>query len=121
MEFVDSIPHAFGTVGAAAILRRLVIHPTPTDATSMRPSVPGSGVGAAAEAENVPLTNATVELPFWSFAGAKLRTQLPLVGIVMRNSLNVGPDPMNPMAIGFNPPATSKKEGLDTPISVLGL
>jgi hypothetical protein len=37
-----------------------------------------------------------------------VRFQLPLVGRVRRNGLNVGPDPENPMATGFRPPAALK-------------
>jgi hypothetical protein len=66
------------------------------------------------------LTNRTAALPFSSVAGAKWRSQLPLVGIVIRNAANVGPIPTNPVAIGLNPPEWSKNDGIETPNSVFG-
>jgi len=74
-----------------------------------------------AEAENVPLTKRIVALPWASVAGAKFRVQLPFVGMIIWNSVNVAPDPTNPMAIGFKPPVALKNVGLETPISVLAL
>src|SRR5262245_33034472 len=93
----------------------------PAVATRISPKVPGSGVGNGAEAENVPLTNRTVALPFISVAGAKLRPHPPLVGNVIPNSENVVPAPTTPMTLGFRPPESLKKPGLETPNSLLGL
>ena len=100
--------------------RRLLIHAVPAAPASISARVPGSGVGAGAEAENVPLTNRIAALPFWSVAGAKVRFQMPLVGIVIRKAVNVGPIPTNPVAIGLKPPESSKNDGIETAISVFG-
>src|SRR4051812_10784449 len=82
----------------------------PADPASSSPKVPGSGVGVSREAENVPLTKRRAGVPLSSRAGSKLRLQLP-VGSSIRNAENVGPDPANPIAIGFKPPDASKNGG----------
>src|SRR4029079_295681 len=122
----DQASSIFERAGVAAPtvterLRRAVIQ-IPIDPRSISPHVPGSGVGVGVvvPTTNVPFTNASVSLPCSSLTGRKFRVQLTPLGSDMRNSLNVGPSPTNPITLAFKPPASSKNDDEINPMSLFG-